>query len=142
MTHIEWTDDDAIVPGVDDGIGAWALLDDDHRSGWQCIDCPSRLDLRTIGQCSDGPIRVCGGCYVHRLRCRIDYHRPQDGEAREDRSEFVTALFLHFTYQVAAFSNDGALVQRAAEFHYQFGRHIPTPRPGGCEHCKAAEVSS
>ncbi len=57
-----------------------------------------------------------------------------------DREEFVTEMFLHFTYQVAAFSNDAALVQRAAEFHYQFGRHIPTPRPGGCELCKERHV--
>jgi hypothetical protein len=77
MTHIEWTDDDVVTPGVDDGTGAWALLDDDCRSGWQCIDCGSRLDLRDVGRCDDGPIRVCTGCYIQRLRQRIDYYRPQ-----------------------------------------------------------------
>jgi hypothetical protein len=55
----------------------------------------------------------------------------------DDREAFVTEMFLHFTYQVAAFGNDPALVQRAAEFHYQFGRHIPTPQPGGCRECRS-----
>lgn len=60
---------------------------------------------------------------------------PQTGITYSDG--FAREMFLHFTYQVAAFSTDPALVQRAAEFHYQFGRHIPTPRPGGCELCDA-----
>jgi hypothetical protein len=62
---------------------------------------------------------------------------PKDrGVSDAGREAFVTEMFLHYTYQVAAFSNDPALVQRAAEFHYQFGRHIPTPQPGGCRECR------
>lgn len=62
----------------------------------------------------------------------------RDHTAGGNREAWLKALFLHFTYQVAAFSNDPALVQRAAEFHYQFGRHIPTPQPGGCHKCEEA----
>ena len=77
MTPIEFTDAYATIPGTDTGIGAWQPLDDEERSGWVCIDCGSRLDLRTIGKCADGPIRVCGDCYVRRLWDHIDYYRPQ-----------------------------------------------------------------
>jgi len=77
MTHIEFTDLHAKVPGSDDGIGAWVPLSDDQARGWSCIDCAGRTDLQVIGQCSEGPIAVCAICYVRRLRDHIDYYRPQ-----------------------------------------------------------------
>jgi len=49
--------------------------------------------------------------------------------------EFVKDMLLHFTYQVAAFSSQPAMVNHAASLHYQFARHIPTPQPGGCKKC-------
>lgn len=77
MTPIEFTDAHAAIPGTDDGIGSWQPLSDDERTGHMCIDCGNRRDLRRIGRCADGPIRVCGDCYVQRLRDHIDYYRPQ-----------------------------------------------------------------
>jgi hypothetical protein len=55
----------------------------------------------------------------------------------EDRLEYTRELFLSFTYQVAAFSNDAGLVQRAFEYHAQLAGHSPTTAPGGCEECRA-----
>ena len=77
MTHIDYTDVYAKVPGSDDGIGAWVPLSDDQRRGWSCIDCTGGSRLQQIGSCEEGPIMVCGICYERRLRDHIDYYRPR-----------------------------------------------------------------
>jgi hypothetical protein len=81
MTHIEFTDVYAKVPGSDDGVGATKPLGDDQRRGDACIDCESIVigstSRRVIGLTIDGPARVCLACYHERLRDHIDYYRPQ-----------------------------------------------------------------
>jgi hypothetical protein len=77
MTHIDFTDPYAAIPGVDDGIGAWVPLSEEQRHGWSCIDCTGQTGLQMIGRCDEGRITVCSFCYVRRLRDHIDYYRPQ-----------------------------------------------------------------
>lgn len=81
MTHVEFTDAYAKVPGSDDGIGATVPLGDEQRRGEACIDCDSIVvgstARRVIGATPDGPARVCLACYLERLRDHIDYYRPR-----------------------------------------------------------------
>jgi hypothetical protein len=81
MTHVEFTDAHATVPGTDTGIGATKPLIEEQRRGDACLDCESIVigstARRVIGLCIDGPIRVCLACYHERLRDHIDYYRPQ-----------------------------------------------------------------
>lgn len=82
MTHVDFTDVYATVPGSDDGIGAWQPLTQEQRDGWACIDCGkgfygAEQPPRPIGRCEDCEVQVCQSCYEQRLRDHIDYYRPR-----------------------------------------------------------------
>lgn len=81
MVHIEFGDYYLMIPGSDDGIGAWVPLSEEQRRGEECIDCGRSVYGsaygRFLGTCEAGKVYVCQACYEQRLMDHIDYYRPQ-----------------------------------------------------------------